>query len=148
MNNGNKKTSKKKIIRTEIDTSKLGKLEDLPHQEVSTAIERMIDKIKLMQENMYDIIKGFSADINQIDPSGMDPDDADVLKVFRDLIDEACESMTGDEEVDLDEIKCAAEKRPKLPPITTFGLMSDKIARKLPIVSPHIEKENGEIKFQ
>lgn len=48
MNNGNKKASKKKIIRTEIDTSKLGKLEDLPPQEVSAAIERMIDKIRLM----------------------------------------------------------------------------------------------------
>ena len=97
MNNGNKKASKKKIIRTEIDTSKLGKLEDLPPQEVSAAIERMIDKIKLMQENMYDIIKGFSADINQIDPFGMDPDDADVLQVFQEVVDKAIEKIGSDD---------------------------------------------------
>ena len=40
MNNGNKKASKKKIIRTEIDTSKLGKLEDLPPQEVGSKLCR------------------------------------------------------------------------------------------------------------
>lgn len=148
MNKDKKQASKKKIINTHLDTSDLKALEDLPPQEIKTAIDNMADKIRQMEESMSEILKGFSLDLQKIDPSDMDPIDANVLKVFQDVVDEVCESITGDEEVDLDEIRRAAEKRPKLPPITTFGLMSDKIARKLPIVSPHIEKENGEIKFQ
>lgn len=146
MNNDNKKASKKKIIRTEIDTSKLGKLEDLPPQEVSAAIERMIDKMKLIQENMYDIIKGFSADINQIDPSGMDPDDADVLQVFQEVVDKAIEKIDSDDIViNLDDVP--SFKRAPLPSINTYSLLNDKVTNKLPITSPISEELDGQLFF-
>ena len=141
MNKDKKQASKKKIINTQLDTSDLKALEDLPPQEIKTAIDNMADKIRQMEESMSEILKGFSLDLQKIDPSDMDPIDANVLKVFQDVVDEVCESITGDEEVDLDEIRRAAEKRPKLPPITTFGLMSEKTARKLPIVSPHRKRK-------
>lgn len=146
MNEGNKKASKKKIIQTEIDTSKLGKLEDLPPQEVSAAIERMVDKIKLMQESMYDILKGFSVDINQIDFSEMDPDDADVLQVFQEVVDKAIEKIDSDDfEINLDDVP--SFKRASLPSINTYSLLNDKVTNKLPITSPISEELDGQLFF-
>lgn len=94
-----------------------------------------------MQENMYDIIKGFSADINQIDPSGMDPDDADVLQVFQEVVDKAIEKMDSDDIViNLDDVP--SFKRAPLPSINTYSLLKDKVTNKLPITSP-ISEELG-----
>lgn len=106
----------------------------------------MIDKIKLMQENMYDIIKGFSADINQIDPSEMDPDDADVLQVFQEVVDKAIEKIDSDDIViNLDDVP--SFKRAPLPSINTYSLLNDKVTNKLPITSPISEELDGQLFF-
>lgn len=65
MNKDKKQASKKKIINTQLDTSDLKALEDLPPQEIKTAIDNMADKIRQMEESMSEILKGFSLDLQK-----------------------------------------------------------------------------------
>ena len=90
--------------------------------------------------------KGFSADINQIDPSGMDPDDADVLQVFQEVVDKAIEKIDSDDIViNLDDVP--SFKRAPLPSINTYSLLNDKVTNKLPITSPISEELDGQLFF-
>ena len=147
MNKDKEQASKKKNINTQLDISDLKALEDLPPQEIKTAIDNMADKIRQMKESMSEILKGFSLDLQKIDPSDMDPIDANVLKVFQDVVDEVRESITGDEEINIDSIKSLA-KRSVLPSINTYGLLNDKVTNKIPITPPVTEEKDGQLFFK